>query len=288
VSHRCSSNGSFGPHDSGADHLYRRVCVGLPLRRRRAPSAAGKNRDGYVEACGAIVYYETIGQGRPAHGPARRSWHPRTDIFSAPIYCRLPSIIAWSSWTNAASGRLRAAGQFQKVTRWIAWPAMRTPCARALGLKKPSMSWAIPSAGSWRKPIAIKYPSNVRRLILAGTGSSASRASNADFKLVKDSLDPALRARKSTHWNSRASSAQMVLSCRNIASWRMRPRAPYEYVSRPPAVGRPWRLHWVGTCSTKCGGAAAISTSTAIWRASIFVPALRNLQIADFDHSGRS
>jgi proline iminopeptidase len=40
----------------------------------------------------------------------------------------------------------------------------------------------------------IKYPQTVRRLILAGTGSSASRI-NADFKLIKDSLDPALRAK---------------------------------------------------------------------------------------------
>jgi proline iminopeptidase len=40
---------------------------------------------------------------------------------------------------------------------------------------------------------AIKYPATVRRLILAGTGSSASRI-NADFKLIKDSLDPVLRA----------------------------------------------------------------------------------------------
>src|SRR5205807_2192534 len=63
---------------------------------------------------------------------------------------------------------------------------------RALGLKTVDVM-GHSFGGILAQAYAIKYPSTVRRLILAGTGSSAPRV-NADFKLIKDSLDPVLRA----------------------------------------------------------------------------------------------
>jgi proline iminopeptidase len=79
---------------------------------------------------------------------------------------------------------------------------------------------------------AIRYPTTVRRLILAGTGSSASRI-NADFKLIKDSLDPVLRAQIDALERKGAIGADgaQLPEYRKLAD---EAEAPYEYVGRPP------------------------------------------------------
>jgi len=79
---------------------------------------------------------------------------------------------------------------------------------------------------------AIKYPTTVRRLILAGTGSSAARV-NADFKLIKESLDPVLRAQIDALERKGiigADGAQLP-EYRKLAD---EAEASYEYAGRPP------------------------------------------------------
>jgi proline iminopeptidase len=77
-----------------------------------------------------------------------------------------------------------------------------------------------------------KYPATVRRLILAGTGSSAARV-NADFKLIKESLDPVLRAQidaRELKGIIGADGAQLP-EYRKLAD---EAEASYEYAGRPP------------------------------------------------------
>ncbi len=64
MSHRCSSNGSFGPTILALTTCIAGCALAYPCAAAEPPALLEK-RDGYVEACGAIVYYETIGQGRP-------------------------------------------------------------------------------------------------------------------------------------------------------------------------------------------------------------------------------
>jgi len=79
---------------------------------------------------------------------------------------------------------------------------------------------------------AIKYPATVRRLVLAGTGSSAERV-NADFKTIKDSLEPTL-LKQILAFEAEgivgADGAQLP-EYRKLAD---QAELPYNYVVRPP------------------------------------------------------
>ncbi len=70
--------------------------------------------------------------------------------------------------------------------------------------------------GILAQEVAIRYPTNIRRLVLASTGSSAARI-NEDFRAIKASLDPKLRARIEA-LEAGASSARTVPSCRSTGS----------------------------------------------------------------------
>ena len=64
MSHRCSSN---GPGRATIQALI--LCIAgyaaANLSVATESTALLDRRDGFVDACGAIVYYETIGRGRP-------------------------------------------------------------------------------------------------------------------------------------------------------------------------------------------------------------------------------
>ncbi len=271
MSHRCSSNGSFGPTILALTTCIAGCALAYPCAAAEPPALLEK-RDGYVEACGAIVYYETIGQGRPLmvlHGG------PGT-----PHGYFLPYLLPLAKHHRLVFMDERGSGRSERLANFKGYTLDSMACdadavRRALGLKTVDVM-GHSFGGILAQAYAIKYPSNVRRLILAGTGSSASRV-NADFKLVKDSLDPALRAQIDAlelKGIVGADGAQLP-EYRKLAD---EAEAPYEYVSRPPQ----WDDH---------GDSIGWDVLNEMWGSRgdfhidgnlagfDFVPALRNLQM---------
>jgi proline iminopeptidase len=227
VSHRCSSKGSGRPVMLAlilciTGYATANSCVA-------AESAALLDRhDGFVDACGAIVYYETIGQGRPLmvlHGGP-----------GAPHGYFLPYLLPLAKHHRLVFMDERGSGRSERLANFKGYTLDNLACdadavRRALGLKTVDVM-GHSFGGILAQAYAIKYPSAVRRLILAGTGSSASRI-NADFKLIKDSLDPALRAQIDAlelKGIIGADGAQLP-DYRKLAD---EAEASYEYVGRPP------------------------------------------------------
>lgn len=236
------------------------------------PTALLEKGDGYVEACGAIVYYESIGQGRPLmvlHGGPGASH----GYF-------LPYLLPLAKHHRLVFMDERGSGRSERLANFKGYTLDSMVCdtdavRRALGLKTVDVM-GHSFGGILAQAYAIKYPSNVRRLILADTGSSASRI-DADFKLIKDSLDPALHAQIDAlelKGIVGADGAQLP-EYRKLAD---EAEAPYENVGRPPQ----WDDH---------GDSIGWDVLTEMWgsrsdfhidgnlAAFNFVPALRNLQM---------
>jgi len=271
VSHRCSSNRSFRP-------TMVALVICIAAYAAAYPSVAAESaalldrRDGFVDACGAIVYYETIGQGRPLmvlHGGP-----------GAPHGYFLPYLLPLAKHHRLVFMDERGSGRSERLANFKGYTLDNLACdadavRRALGLKTVDVM-GHSFGGILAQAYAIKYPSTVRRLILAGTGSSASRI-NADFKLIKDSLDPALRAQIDAlelKGIIGADGAQLP-DYRKLAD---EAEASYEYVGAPPQ----WDEH---------GEAIGWDVLNEIWGSRSdfhidgnltgfnFVPALRNLQM---------
>ncbi len=194
-----------------------------------APSAALLDRrDGFVDACGAIVYYETIGQGRPLMvlhgGPGATHGY------------FLPYLLPLSRHHRLVFMDERGSGRSERLTNPKGYTLENLACdadavRRALGLKTVDVM-GHSFGGILAQAYAIRYPTTVRRLILAGTGSSASRI-NADFKQIKDALDPTLRAQIDALESKGiigADGAQLP-EYRKLAD---EAEASYDYVGRPP------------------------------------------------------
>jgi proline iminopeptidase len=239
-----------------------------------AASAAAllDRHDGYVDACGAIVYYETIGQGRPLlvlhGGPGATHGY------------FLPYLLPLAKHHRLLFMDERGSGRSERLTNFKGYTLDAMACdadavRRALNLKAVDVL-GHSFGGILAQAYAIKYPATVRRLILAGTGSSASRV-NADFKLIKDSLDPVLRAQIDALERKGiiGTDGAQLPEYRKLAD---EAEATYEYVGRPPQ----WDSH---------GEAAGWDVLNEMWgnRSDFhidgnladfdFVPALRKLAI---------
>ena len=227
MSHRCSSNG-LGRAAIQALILCIAGHAAANLSVAAESAALLDRRDGFVDACGAIVYYETIGRGRPLmvlHGGP-----------GAPHGYFLPYLLPLARHHRLVFMDERGSGRSERLANFKGYTLETLACdadavRRALGLKTVDVM-GHSFGGILAQAYAIKYPSTVRRLILAGTGSSASRV-NADFKLIKDSLDPALRAQIDAlelKGIIGADGAQLP-EYRKLAD---EAEASYEYVVRPP------------------------------------------------------
>jgi proline iminopeptidase len=227
VSHRCSSNRSFRPTIL-ALIICIAACAAAHPGTAAEPSALLERRDGFVEACGAIIYYETIGRGRPLmvlHGGP-----------GAPHGYFLPYLLPLAKHHRLVFMDERGSGRSERLADFKGYTLDNLACdadavRRALGLKTVDVM-GHSFGGILAQAYAIKYPSAVRRLILAGTGSSASRV-NADFKRIKDSLPPALHARIDAlelKGILGADGAQLP-DYRKLAD---EAEASYEYAGRPP------------------------------------------------------
>ena len=185
-------------------------------------------RDGFVDACGAIVYYESIGQGRPLlvlHGGP-----------GAPHGYFLPYLLPLAKHHRLVFMDERGSGRSERLANFKGYTLDNLACdadavRRALGLKSVDVM-GHSFGGILAQAYAIKYPASVRRLILASTGSSAARI-NADFKRIMDSLDPVLRAQIEALERKGiigADGAQLP-EYRKLAD---EAEASYEYAARPP------------------------------------------------------
>jgi proline iminopeptidase len=155
-----------------------------------AQGAVIERQDGYVEAHGAIIYYESIGHGAPLmilHGGPGASH----GYF-------LPHLLPLAAQRRLIFIDERGSGRSQRLSDPKGYTldnmvgdveAVRL----ALGLEKMDVL-GHSFGGILAQAYAIQHPGSVRRLILAGTGSSAARI-DADFVLIKNRLDPGLRKR---------------------------------------------------------------------------------------------
>jgi proline iminopeptidase len=198
-----------------------------------APGAPIEKRDGYIDGCGAVLYYESIGRGRPLivlHGGPGDS-HNYFLPYLLPLarHHRLVFI------DERGSGRSeRLADRTRYTLELMACDVEATRRALALGV---SDVLGHSFGGILAQEYAIRYPASIRRLILAGTGSSAQRL-NADFKAIKEGLDPALRAGIEALEDKGiigADGAQLP-EYRKLAD---QAELPYNYSVRPPAWSEP-------------------------------------------------
>jgi proline iminopeptidase len=191
-------------------------------------SALLERRDGFVDGCGAIVYFETIGHGRPLmvlHGGPGASH----GYF-------LPHLLPLAKHHRLIFMDERGSGQSERLANFKGYTLENLACdadavRRALGLKTIDVM-GHSFGGILAQAYVTKYPASVRRLILAGTGSSAARV-NADFKLIKESLDPVLRAQI----NALESKGIIGADGAQLPEYRKladAAEASYEYAGRPP------------------------------------------------------
>ncbi len=228
--------------------------------------------DGFVDTGSAFIYFKTIGRGQPLlllHG-GPGSTH---DYF-------LPYVLPLASNRQLVFIDQRGSGKSQRLEdhRQYNLEAMAADVEAvraALGLGKIDLL-GHSFGGILAQEVAIRYPNSIRRLVLASTGSSAARI-DEDFRAIKASLDPKLRAR------IEALEAQGIIGPdgAELPEYRQladKAQLPYNYVTRPPT--------WDGS-----GGSLGWDVLKEMWGAKTdfhidgnlkgfnFTPQLRTLQI---------
>jgi proline iminopeptidase len=194
-----------------------------------SPSNLIAVREGYVEGCGAIIYYQTIGQG-----PSLMVLHGGPGSTHGYF---LPYLLPLARHHQLVFLDERGSGQSQRLNDVKDYTLEAMACdvdALRSALKLGTVDVMGHSFGGiLAQAYAIAYAQNVRRLILASTGSSAARL-DADFKLIKDSLDPQLRSKID------ALEAEGIIGADGAQLPEYRKLAdqaelPYNYSVRPPA-----------------------------------------------------
>jgi proline iminopeptidase len=189
-----------------------------------------ERQEGYVDSAGVLIYFETIGRGKPLmvlHG-GPGSTH---DYF-------LPHLLPLARHHRLVFIDERGCGQSQLLSdpRGYTLDAMVQDVEAvriALNLGRVDLM-GHSFGGILAQAYAIAHPEALHRLILAGTGPSAAQI-DADFVKVKDSLDKDLRAkidaleRRGIIEPSGAQSAEY----RKLAD---QAELPFNYHVRPP----PW------------------------------------------------
>jgi len=203
------------------------LLVGLAASAQGAPI---ERQDGYVDAHGVMIYYESIGHGAPLmilHGGPGSSH----GYF-------LPHLLPLAAQRRLVFIDERGSGRSQRLSDPKGYTLDNMAddvedVRLALGLGKMDVL-GHSFGGILAQAYAIRHPQGVRHLVLAGTGSSAARI-DADFVLIKNRLDPGLRKRIEDLEASgifEASGAQLP-EYRKLAD---QAEGPYEFHRRPP----PW------------------------------------------------
>jgi proline iminopeptidase len=209
------------------------LCLGTADAAVNNPASLIAVRDGYVQGCGAIIYYQTIGQttgkGRPLvvlHGGPGSS-HGYFLPYLLPLAAHR-ELVFLDERGSGQSQRLNDVKQYTLDAMACDVDALRS----ALGLGTVDVM-GHSFGGILAQAYAVSYAPHVRRLILASTGSSAARL-DADFKLIKDTLAPELRSKID------ALEAKGIIGPDGAQLPEYRKLAdqaelPYNYVVRPPA-----------------------------------------------------
>jgi proline iminopeptidase len=199
-----------------------------PIKSRAAPSLY-ERREGYVDTGSAFIYYMTIGRGSPLvilHG-GPGSNHEYFLPYLLPL-AKHRQLVLIDERGCGRSQKLSERGQYTLDGMAHDVEAVRDALnLGAIDLLGHSFGGILAQA------VAVGYPDSVRRLILAGTGSSAARI-NTDFKKIKSSLAKKLRGRIEALEKRGvigADGAQLP-EYRKLAD---EAEAPYSYFIRPPA-----------------------------------------------------
>jgi proline iminopeptidase len=238
----------------------------------RGAGALIARSDGYVQGCGPVIYYESIGAGRPLiilhGGPGASHQYFLPHLLPLALKHRLLFIDE------------RGSGRSQRPADMSGYTLEAMSCdvdavRRALGFDSTDVL-GHSFGGILAQDYAIRYPRHVRRLILAGSGSSAVRL-DADFAAIKAGLAPELRAKID------ALEADGILGPDGAQKPEYRRLAdeaelPYEYAVRPPAWSEPAdSLGW-DALTTLWGGKSDFHIDGNLM-AFDFVPKLRALSI---------
>ena len=237
-----------------------------------APHPLIPRSDGYVDGCGAVIYYESIGSGAPLivlHGGPGASHQ----YF-------LPHLLPLARRHRLVFIDERGSGRSQRLADSSGYTLAAMSCdvdavRRALGLPVTDVL-GHSFGGILAQDYAIRYPAHVRRLILAGTGSSAARL-DVDFADIKARLAPELRAK------IEAAEAAGILGPDGAQTPDYRKLAdeaelPYEYSVRPPAWSEPADPVGWDVLNTMWGGKSDFHIDGNL-KGFDFVPALRKLAI---------
>jgi proline iminopeptidase len=202
--------------------------VGMSAESSPAP-AVFPQTEGFVDTGSALIYYKTIGRGRPLillHG-GPGSTHDYFLPYVLPL-ARNRQLVFIDERGSGKSQRLEDHSQYNLEAMSADVEAVRV----ALGLGQIDLL-GHSFGGILAQDVAIRYPGSIRRLVLASTGSSAARI-NADFKAIKDSLDPDLRA----HIEALEARGIIGPDGAQLPEYRQladQAEAPYNYFVRPPA-----------------------------------------------------
>jgi proline iminopeptidase len=188
-----------------------------------------ESRDGYVDTGGAIIYYAIIGTGPPLvllHGGPGAT-HEYFLPYLLPL-ARHRRLVLIDERGCGRSQQLEDHAQYNLATLANDIESVRV----ALDLGKIDLL-GHSFGGILAQAVAIDHPAGIRRLILAGTGSSAARI-NADFTRIKNSVDENMRTQIEA-FEARgiigADGAQLA-EYRKLAD---QAEAPYNYLIRQPA-----------------------------------------------------
>ena len=202
--------------------------VGMSAEISPAPTVFPQT-EGFVDTGSALIYYKTIGRGRPLillHG-GPGSTHDYFLPHVLPL-ARSRQLVFIDERGSGKSQRLEDHSRYSLEAMSADVEAVRV----GLGLGQVDLL-GHSFGGILAQDVAIRYPGSIRRLVLASTGSSAARI-NADFKAIKDSLDPDLRAR------IEALEARGIIGPdgAQLPEYRQladQAEGPYNYFVRPPA-----------------------------------------------------
>lgn len=196
-------------------------------------------RDGYIQATDGKIYFKRLGQG-PAlvllHGGPGAD-HGDFLPFLRPLARRNQLILI----DERGSGRSERLQDPRKYTLDAMVDDLR--CVRkALGLKRFALL-GHSFGGILALAYAIRFPQTLERLILAGTAHSA-KLFNADFRRIRATLSPGVRARM-TAFENRGIFRADGRYVRGYETLCSRILAPYMYFRPPPtAEPQPYVSGW--------------------------------------------
>lgn len=236
-----------------------------------AGSALFDKQDGFVEGCGAIIYYETIG-----HGPPLMVLHGGPGLTHGYF---LPYLLPLARHHRLIFMDERGSGRSQRLTDFSGYTMEAMVCdankvRQALGVNVMDLL-GHSFGGMLAQGYAIRYPAAVRRLVLASTWSSASQI-NADFLRIKNAIDPDLRTRLGA-MEARGILGKDGAQLPDYRALADQAEAPYNYIVRSPARDQPGEALGWDVLVTMWGGRSDFHIDGNL-AGFDFTPQLRNIE----------